>query len=556
MLSSVTRVESEPTPDAAQAHAVRMRDGVRLAADVYLPESAEPAPAILVRLPYDKGSRYSFFPLLAPTVTARGYALVVQDVRGKFGSEGQTLAFVHEVDDGWDTLDWLSNQAWCDGSIGMFGDSYYGFTQWAALASGHPALRAIVPRMTSSRLGTTRRGGPLTEDPLTRPVQQLVEAAYLALYWADRCIYELELDWSARPIAKIFDQAAEAIGSRSATLDLLMPHRVAFPTFGGHDPFGGRPLPILHSVGWFDNLAAAQMADYAELTSKPAWAPLQYLVADSVDHENYRLCDTPIDAAADHNADDAALARLFPDYVGPALDFFDVFLAGRCDAAELPRVRWNLGHAGHRTAAAWPPEGARERTLHLTAGGGLAAEPGAAATASWTHDPQRLVPSAVENAFAFLAEYPDEAPAGDRGDVLAFTGAPLTEPLDLAGPVAVRLAVTASGPSTDLFVKLLDVAPDGSAWMIVRGETQVVRPLAEPAQVTVALGHTGYRVRPGHRLRLHVSSSDYPLYLPNPGTGENAWLAVETQRTTQTLHLGEAGSQLLLTVLEEGSDDA
>lgn len=556
MLSSVTRVESEPTPDHAQPHAVRMRDGVRLAADVYLPAGGEPAPAILVRLPYDKASRYSFFPLLAPTVTARGYALVVQDVRGKFGSEGQTLAFVHEVDDGWDTLEWLVNQSWCDGAVGMFGDSYYGFTQWAALASGHPALRAMVPRMTSSRLGTVRRGGPVSADSLTRPVPQLVEADYLAHYWADRHIYDVELDWELRPIAAIFDRAAEAIGTRSATLDMLMPHRVAFPTFGGHDPFGGRPIPILHSVGWFDNLAAAQMADYAELASKPAWAPLQYLIADSVDHENYRLSDTPIDERVDHNENDAALERLFPHYVGPALDFFDVFLTGRRAAGELPQVAWDLGNAGPRSAPAWPPPGTAERALQLTADGALAAEAGTPGTATWTHDPRNLIPSAVENAFAFLAEFPDEAATAARDDVVAFTSAPLEEPLDLAGPVQARLSLTTTGPTTDLFVKLLDVAPDGTARMVVRGETQVVRPLEQPAQVTVSLGHTGYRVRPGHRLRLHVSSSDYPLYLPNPGTDENPWLATDTRPTTQTLQLGAgAGSQLLLTVLKEGDDE-
>ncbi len=557
MSSRVSRVEAEPSPDAAQSCMVRMRDGVRLATDVYLPQADGPVPAILVRLPYDKASRYTFFPLLAPSVTARGYALVVQDVRGKFGSEGETLAFVHETDDGWDTLDWVVNQGWSDGEVGMFGDSYYGFTQWAALASGHPALKAMVPRMTSARLGSGERvAQPVVEGGArTREVPSLVQADYLSHYWVDQYIYDFEHDWSVRPIAAIFDRGADAVGGRSGTLDMVMPHRVRFPVFRGRDPFDARPIPILHAIGWFDNLAGAQIRDYLELASRPEWAPLQYLYADAVDHENYQLADTPIDAQSDHDADDAALQRMLPRYIEPALDFFDVFLKRGRPAAQLPQVLWNLGHVGDREAAAWPPPEAQTHVLRLTADGGLTDSGAAVAPGevAWRHDPQDLVPSAVENAFAFLSEYPDEAATGERADVLAFTSEPLTEPLDIAGAVELRLTLTATGPTTDVFARLLDVAPDGAARMIVRGETQALDPLNDPAVVAVGLGHTGYRVRPGHRLRLHVCSSDYPLYLPNPGTAENPWLAVETAATTQTLHVGDGTvAELRLSVIGAG----
>src|SRR5262249_53449721 len=133
-------------PDAEQMH-VRMRDGVRLATDVYLGDDSTPRPAVLVRLPYDKCGRYTVMRQRAPWFTERGYAFVAQDVRGKFRSGGETVPYVREVTDGYDTIDWIVSQPWCDGSVGMFGDSYYGYTQWAAVASGHPALRAIVPRV-------------------------------------------------------------------------------------------------------------------------------------------------------------------------------------------------------------------------------------------------------------------------------------------------------------------------------------------------------------------------------------------------------------------------
>lgn len=148
-----------PVPDTATQYMVAMRDGVRLATDVYLPAAGSPVPAVLVRLPYDKNSRYVFMAQVARRLTARGYALVVQDVRGKYRSEGEPLGPVSEVRDGYDTIDWVSRQVWCTGRVGTFGDSYYGFTQWAALSAQHPALRAMVPRVTSTDISQFNTSG-------------------------------------------------------------------------------------------------------------------------------------------------------------------------------------------------------------------------------------------------------------------------------------------------------------------------------------------------------------------------------------------------------------
>ena len=119
--------------------------------------------------------RYTFMPQLAPHFTDRGYAFVVQDVRGKFRSEGETMPFVHEIEDGYDTLEWIVSQPWSNGSVGMWGDSYYGYTQWAVVASGHPALKAIVPRVTStdfmdSRTLVGRRRHAALRRRLPRPL--------------------------------------------------------------------------------------------------------------------------------------------------------------------------------------------------------------------------------------------------------------------------------------------------------------------------------------------------------------------------------------------------
>jgi len=545
-------LEPAPVPADAEQVLVPMRDGVRLATDVYLPgdTAAGPWPVILVRLPYDKDGRYTFMPQLAAHVKRRDYAFVVQDVRGKFRSEGETLPFVHEVEDGYDTLEWLSAQPWA-GPIGMFGDSYYGFTQWAAVASGHPALRAIVPRVTAADLGSWLEDG----------VEPLYGAQYLAECWTGPLMHLWPIDWSHRPLAEVFDAGFDAIGERSPGFDRLLESGAggSDPYAPGAHPFDKLSIPVLHCVGWFDNISPQHMVDYARLAADPHLGRLQYLIADATDHENYQLADVPVPERLDHDVNDAALERMIPSYLGPALDFFDAVLAGRSDAAALPRVRWRLGADEWRESSAWPPPDSREVQLFLAdgaaatrdeLGGSLSADAPAASASEWVHDPRDLVPSTVVDPFAFLHEYPDERTVEGRPDVLTFTGDPLAEPLDLAGPVNARLQVSTSAPSMHLHVKLVDVFPDGRALMLLRGQATVAAAGTEPVEADVHLSHTGYRLEAGHRLRVHVASSDFPLYLPHPGTSESAWTATETAPNRQTLHCGgSAPSYVTLTVL-------
>lgn len=544
-------LEPAPVPDAAEEVFVPMRDGVRLATDVYLPRGDGPWPVVLVRLPYDKDSRYTFMPWLAPHFVGRGYAFVVQDVRGRFRSEGKTMPFVHEVEDGYDTLDWISAQPWA-GPIGMFGESYYGFTPWAAVASGHPALRAIVPRVTSADLARW----------LSDEVEPLYGAQWLAECWTGRLMHTWPINWSCRPLAEVFDAAFESIGERSAGFDLLVRGvgREPFDPYGrGEHPFECLSIPVLHCVGWFDNILPQHMVDYIRLVADARLSDLQYLVADSTDHENYRFDDVPVPDELDHETNDEALKRMIPSYLGPALDFFDAFLSGNRDPSSLPRVRWRLGAAEWRTSSSWPPPETRELRLVLgdaaaaardEHGGSIKSSVAEPSVAEWTHDPADLVPSTVVDPFTFLHEYPDERVVAGRSDVLTFTGQPLSDPIELAGPVRALLWVGSSGPSMDVHVKLVDVDPEGRALMLVRGQRKVATAGAGPVAVTVDMAHTGYRLDRGHRLRLHVASSDFPLYVPHPGTDVDPWFATETVTNRQLLSCGGTDpSSITITIL-------
>ena len=540
MTISVETLDPAPVDPRATQHMVPMRDGVSLAIDVYLPEGDGPFPAVLVRLPYDKNGRYCWMPFISRHFTDRGYAFLPQDVRGKFRSGGDTNAFVHEIDDGYDSLEWITRQPWSNGAVGMWGDSYYGFTQWAAVASRHPALKAIVPRVTVADLFAWLAG-----------VTPLYGAHYLAEFWSDNLTHHWTPDWSHRPLSELFDEGFEAIGARSIAFDRLVAESHGQPgvdLYAAGHPFESLRIPTLHGVGWFDNITPPHMLDYERLMADPATAPYQYLHAGSTDHENYRFEAVPIPESLDHDTHDDALELMLPRYLAPALDFFDAFLAERADPPTVPRVRWHLGNDGWRSSPRWPPPGATQQQLYLAADGALRAEPEPAGEMTWNHDPEDLVPSTITNPFAFLYEYPDERGVAARDDVVVFTSDPLTEPLTLAGRVSACLHLESDGPSMYAHVKLVDVAADGSAHILLYGQQVVDR--ADGSAVEIYLGHTGHRLPPGHRLRLQVASSDYPLYLPHPGTSESPWSAVETVVNHQRLQTGgPEPSVLRLTVL-------
>lgn len=210
-------------------------------------------------------------------------------------------------------------------------------------------------------------------------------------------------------------------------------------------------------------------------------------------------------------------------YADPAIEFFDVFLKGDRPVESFPRVQWHHGHVGYREADSWPPPGAQTFLSRLAdaaaagTGGHLGGEPaGADESVEWSYDPSDLVPSTVENSFAYLHDYPDEPSLLARHDALTFYAEPTTAPVDLAGPVSLALRVDSSAPTADVFVKLYDVDAGGVAKLVARGQGTVLEPGADRT-VEIGMGPWGTASGPGHGLLPRSAPQRLPGVRAPPG---------------------------------------
>lgn len=500
----------------AQEFLVPMLDGIGLATDVYLPAASSPVPTVLIRLPYDKSARFTFLPSIAGRLTERGFAAVVQDVRGKFRSSGDREPFIKESSDGAATLDWIAEQTWSNGIVGMMGDSYYGFTQWAAASTGHPALRAIIPRVTGSEFfrmfGPDKvRKGPLYEWVVeTFSEQGQIESPNFGrgsngTFWipADR---------------PDITETIATLETRVATNEM---QHLAFPN---GTPAPKLAIPALHMGGWWDNLQQFQIDDWRAAQDSPA-AAHQFLRMGATDHEDFHIHEDN-ELHRNHETDDETLVEYLDQMMADPLDFLDHYLSEAPGPWGAPRVRYELTNAGWRTAGEWAPLGTIERTLYLndlddatasTAGGTLAAAgPANTTTTHWRHDPRNPVPSLIASEWGQCADLPDESSIHDRSDVATFTLDPLDETLDLVGQVELELTVLAPQP-INIIARLLDVYPTGRARMILEGAA-TAQPNGDKTRIHVRLGDTAYRLRPGHTLRLAIAASCFPLYPVHPRT--------------------------------------
>lgn len=491
---------------------IRARDGIRLATDVYLPEGAGPFPTVLTRLPYGKTEAYCSMPVIADLWNRRGYAAVVQDVRGKWGSEGSfepNLA-KNEIGDGYDTLDWIAQQPWSDGRVGMFGESYYGFTSWAGALSGHPALVAIAPGdITVDRLKATFRNGALQFNTVGVWAIQLMAQRYQDLSRLD--IWHL-------PLADL----AAAAGVPSTYFDAIIanPRMSAFweqrSLLAAYDRVR---IPVLHWGGWYDCYLGPTIADWRVFREKNAGRRDNHLFIGPWDHEG--TPDSTHRAGLMPVAKDTGEHR-WRTYAG----FFDRYLGRVDDSFGQNGVvhYFVLGADEWRDADAWPPADSQPMQLYLRAGGLLSDEkPGMEAADRYDYDPRKPVDwTTAIDCWAFAEGMGDRQGIERRPDVLTFTTAPLKQPTEIVGALKAKLWVISSAPSTDFVAALCDVFPDGRVNLIQDGILRTTEHAAfradEAVLLEIDLWSTAYRIEAGHRLRLEVTSSDFNRYDRNPNT--------------------------------------
>ena len=599
---------------------VPMRDGVRLATDLYLPENLGPhepgpLPVLLERTPYGKNeetrrerSAANPLPMRRGEVAARfareGYAVVVQDCRGRFGSEGQFTKYLGEAHDGADTLQWIMEQPWCNGSVGTYGLSYAAHTQTALATQRPPGLKAMFLEcggFANAYRGGIRHGGAFELKQAVWALRNarsgsnhLEPAARQALEQADIGQWCLCLPWSRgdSPLqwAPEYEDYLFSQWERGSFDDYWrQPELYAAGHYGAFDG-----LAVMLMCGWWDPYAQTTTDNYLGLSRGDGRVRM---VLGPWTHGERSV---PHAGDVDFGPDAVLDGALADDYVAMRLAWFDHWLKGRpMPARQQAAVRYfrmgggsgartaqgRLDHGGAwRSADHWPVPGTQATAWHLHADGRLAREPAPQpGVRSYRFDPACPVPTlggsitsgeplmfagaydqtTQENTFAARPPY---GPLSERGDVLVFQTEPLQQDLEVTGTITIELQVSSSAPDTDFTAKLIDQYPpsadhpQGYAMNITDGilrcryrnsweQPELMTP-GEVVAITIEPMPTSNLFRKGHRIRLDISSSNFPRFDVNPNTGAPEGSAGPRQVAVNSLHLGGChASRIVLPVV-------
>ena len=565
---------------------IAMRDGTVLRADVYRPASAGRFPVLVERVAYELGARIGAY---APFYAERGYVVVGQNVRGTYASDGKVDPF---RDDGWganqdgyDTVEWAAAQPWSNGNVGMLDGSYSGFTQYLVAPTRPPHLRALSPR---------EAGGDLYRDWVYRGGAH--QLSFTRSWSMQTCLGWLTHRTAPGSGAPDADLAARARLERAFAvgLDPLLqrlplrscPPLEDLPLAGWYFDHLDHPedgpywramsldtryadvdTPALHVAGWFDFFLGGNLR---------AFQGMQAHARSETARRAQRLVVGPWI----HGPAAAAEQRAGEVYFGPdaAIDlkalrlrWYDYWLKGLANGAlDGPPVRaFLMGANRWLDLDAWPPPGITYRPLYFRQGTGRTAEslnggglslatPDAEEAAdTFAYDPQDPVPS--------LRRYPQLGPCDQQpieGRVLTYTSEALERDLAVAGPVTAVLHATSSAPDTDWVVRLCDVWPDGRSLSVCDGivraryrdslERPVLMVPGELYRFQIDLWSTAQVFRAGHRLRVHVTSSDFPRYDRNLNTGGALATESRSQVATNTVfHDAARPSHVLLPILAD-----
>lgn len=565
--------------------AATMRDGTVLRADVYRPSEERGHPVILARTPYDKRGDFTPVGIDPRRAASAGYAVVLQDVRGRFASEGNFDPLRHEAADGHDSVEWAARQGWSDGNVGMTGASYAGTTQLLAAAEQPPHLRAlfVIQAPHDPRHEWMWQGGAFHLG-----VNLLWALAVLAPDIARRQVKHgaasrEDLAGLMRGLGRIDDLYARLPLEEQDLAARWTPFYLDWLERAEDDEYW-RPwevaelasriaVPVFHVAGWYDVFAGGSIANYTALRARSSPSAAQKLLVGPWAH----LLTTGAYAERDFGIFASNLGAGLPSL---QLRWFDRWLKDdRNGVDEEPPVRiFVMGADSWRDEDEWPPARMELVPYFLRSGGraGAAANDGrltqdAAAedepTDSYVYDPRDPVPTAGgravhSNPVAASAGPRDQREIERRPDVLCYTSAPLEDDLEVTGPVRVVLYASTSAQDTDWTAKLVDVAPDGRATIladgIVRaryregpGRARAVEPGAVHVyEIDLAATSNVFGAR--HRIRLEISSSSFPRFDRNANSGGRIGhdRPEDLRPATQSVHhTPEHRSHLLLPVV-------
>lgn len=564
---------------------VPARDGVALATDIYRPAGAGPVPVLVNRLPYKKETAINLTTL---RLVEAGYAVVIQDTRGSHASPGAFNPFFQEPNDGADAIAWAAAQPWSNGRIGTIGASYVGATQWLAAGTTPEALLAMAPNITAADYyeGWTYQGGAFQLGFV------LQWALGFALAEQQR---RVRMGQAPQEAVEAIFSAIDRVGNLYRRLPLAnmpvlegpAPYYADWLAHAAYDDYWRRiapresyeriTAPALNIGGWFDIFLNGTLANYQGMRRRggsTAARAGQRLLIGPWSHGNvgylYPEQDYGIRAGAET-----------VDVTAAQIRWFDHWLKGIDNGVERDRpVRiFVMGINRWREEEDWPLPDTRFRPYFLhsagranSAGGdGVLSteEPGGEPEDAYLYDPRRPVPTVggatllPGSVIAANAGPRNQRAVEARDDVLCYTGTPLERALEVTGPVELVLHASSSARDTDFTGKLVDVAPDGRAEIVTDGilraryRASFARPEPlEPGRVyelRLDLGATALVFAAGHRIRLEVSSSNFPRFDRNTNTGGT--IAVEgegdmVQAINRVYHDRTHPSHLLLPCIE------
>ncbi|MDB5077947.1 MAG: hypothetical protein JWO42_4126 [Chloroflexi bacterium] len=555
---------------------IPMRDDTTLYADVYRPDDDGRHPALLVRTPYNK--EFSALALLyvdALRAVSRGYAVVIQDVRGRYKSGGVFNPFFQEIEDGYDSVEWCASQPWSTDSVGMYGASYVGAVQWLAAMAQPPHLKCIVPMFTSSDYyeGWTYQGGALQWGFMVSWVLPMLAPEGLLRSQSDIPDFEQR----RREMIHLVDNMS--IGFNTLPLhDLPLVKQFApyctdwlahesrddyWRATSIQDRYPLVQVPALNFGGWYDIFQAGTLLNFVGMRNESATAEARNGTRLLMGPWNHSTpTSNPVGSYDFGITSSQNLSPLGYDSDSEILRFFDYWLKGVDNglAEEPPVKHFVMGENRWRVESEWPPARAEYTSYFLRSDGNanssngtgvLSLEmPGDEPADVYLYDPHHPVPSHGGQGCCYSAALPygafDQSHVEERHDVLVFRSPPLDQDTAVMGPVSLDLRAATSAPDTDFTAKLVDLSPTGYARNLTEGiiraryreGTDFPRPITPGAchRYTIDLGSTSNVFKQGHSIVLEVSSSNFPRFDRNQNTGHGLGADAELRPAKQSVY--------------------